>query len=98
MKAETILKFIRGRLLFALAFAVFLISISALAISATLLVAVIGSVIGIGQDIFIYAILIVAYWKAWDAVAWVIGKIAERQERKEVREYYKALTDKLNRE
>ena len=73
-----ILKFIGYALLFALAFTVFLILVSALAIGATALVAVIGKWIGIGTDIFIYATLFVAYYKAWDFFAWIVGKIADR--------------------
>lgn len=32
--------------------------------------------------------LIVAYWKAWDALAWVVGKIADWVEKKKIKNFY----------
>ena len=92
-RLKVILKFIGDAPLLAVAFAIFLILVSALALGATLLVAVIGSWIGIGQDIFIYATLYVACWKAWDFLAWIIGKIADREERRKERECFERLNN-----
>lgn len=93
-RLKAILKFIGDALLFAVAFAIFLILVSALAIGATFLIAVIGKWTGTGQDIFIYATLYVACWKAWDFLAWIIGKIADREKRKKEREYFERLNNK----
>lgn len=72
---KAILKFIGDALLFTLAVTIFLILVSVLAIGVTFLVAVIGRWIGIGQDIFIYVTLFVAYWKAWDFLTWIVDRI-----------------------
>ena len=92
-RLKVILKLIGDALLLAVAFAIFQILVSALAIGATLIVAVIGSWIGLGQDIFIYATLIVAYWKAWDFFAWIVGKIADWEKRRKEREYFERLNN-----
>lgn len=87
-RLNTILEFIGCQLLLALALAVFIVLVIILGTGATFLVVFIGEWIGIGKDIFIYIVLFVAYWKAWDALAWVVGKIADREERKKIRNFY----------
>lgn len=91
---ERQIKFIGDALLFAVAFTIFLILVYALAIGATILIAFIGRWIGIGQDIFIYVALFVAYWKAWDFFSWVVGKIDDREERRKERCYFERLNNK----
>lgn len=83
-----ILKAIGDGLLFTLAVIVFIILVSALALGAFFLVASIGKLIGIGKDAFIYAVWFIAFWKAWNFLAWVVGKIADRVERKKERKYF----------
>ncbi|MBD5332201.1 MAG: hypothetical protein HDR97_00410 [Bacteroides sp.] len=84
----TILKYVGERLLFAFAVAVFISLVAILGTSAAILIDVIGKWIGIGKDIFSYVVLFVANVKAWDFLAWIVGKIADRDERKKEREYF----------
>lgn len=74
------LEFIGTLLLLSLSFAIFILVVFALGIVATWLLYRIGILIGLGQDVFMRIFQIIATWKAWDAVAWVIGKIANRKE------------------
>ena len=92
-RLKAILKFIGDALLFAFAVAVFIALVAILGTSATFLIAVIGKWTGTGQDIFIYATLYVACWKAWDFLAWIIGKIADREERRKERECFERLNN-----
>ncbi len=73
------LEFIGTLLLLSLSFTIFILVVFALGIVATLLLSHIGRRTDMGQDIFIWMFQIIAIWKAWDAVAWVIGKIANRK-------------------
>lgn len=90
-RLKAILKYIGDALLFALAVIVFIALVSTLALGALFLVASIGKLIGIGKDAFIYAVWFIAFWKAWDFFAWIVGKIADRQEKKKEREYFERL-------
>lgn len=89
-----ILKFIGNGLSFMLMMAIFLALVSAIGIGAILLIAIIGSWIGVGHSIFIYVVYFIAFCKAWDALAWVIDKIADRVERRKEREYFEQKSDK----
>lgn len=91
MTVKNVLKFIGHELLFIFAIAVFISLVTALGVSATILLAILGRWIGIGKDIFIYFALFCICWKAWDVLAWVVGKIADRIERKKEREYFERL-------
>ena len=62
--------------------------------AAIILFSMLGCWIGIDKDIFIYLAMYFIFWKAWDVLAWVVGKIADRIERKKEREYY----ERLNKE
>lgn len=95
MKAKNVLKFIGDELLFIFALAVFIVLVTALGVAATILLAILGRWIGIGEDIFIYFALFCICWKAWDALAWMVGKIADKIERKKEREYFERLNKKL---
>lgn len=92
-RLKAILKFIGDALLFAFAVTVFMFLVAILGTSAAILIAVIGKWIGVGKDIFIYATLFVTFWKAWDFLAWIVGKIADREERKKEREYFERLNN-----
>lgn len=91
MKIKSILKFIGNELLFIFALAVFIGLVMALGTAALILLALIGRWIGIGYDIFTYFAGFYIYWKVWDGLAWVVGKIADKIERKEEREYFERL-------
>lgn len=91
MKAKSVLKFIGNELLFVFAIAVFIALVTALGVAATILLAMLGRWIGIDKDIFIYFALFCISWKVWDALAWIVGKIADRIERKKEREYFERL-------
>lgn len=88
MKARTIMKFIGNELLFIFAIAVFIGLATALGVTATTLLSLLGLWIGIGKDIFVYLALFYIFWEAWDVLTWVVDKIADRIERKKVREYF----------
>lgn len=88
MKAKSVLKSIGNELLFIFALAVFIGLVTALGVVATILLTMLGHLIGIGEDIFIYFALFCVCWKAWDALTWIVGKIADRIERKKEREYF----------
>lgn len=83
MEIKSVLKFIGNELLFLFAIAVFISLVTALGVVATILLIMLGHWIGIGKDIFIYFAMFCIFWKAWDALAWVVGKIADRIERKQ---------------
>lgn len=88
------LKFIGNELLFIFALAVFIVLVTALGVAAMILLAILGRWIGIDEDIFTYFTLFCVSWKVWDVLAWVVGKIADRIERKKEREYF----ERLNKE
>ena len=92
-RLKAILKYIGNALLFVFAFAMFMSLVVILGTSAGILLAFIGKWIGVDKNIFIYATLFVTFWKAWDFLAWVVGKIADRQERKKEREYFERLNN-----
>lgn len=91
MKARTIMRFIGNGLFSIFALAVFIGLVTALGVVATILLAMLGHWIGIDKDIFIYFALFCISWKVWDALAWIVGKIADRIECKKEREYFERL-------
>nr|DAN03839.1 MAG TPA: hypothetical protein [Caudoviricetes sp.] len=95
MKIKRVLKFIGNELLFIFAIAVFIVLVTLLGAVATILLAMLGHLIGIDMDIFIYFAMFCIFWKVWDALAWVVGKIDDRIERKKEREYFERLNKEL---
>lgn len=93
-RLKTILKYIGDALLFVVLTTIFLAIASAFTLGAILLLVYIGELTGIGLKIFVYAIWFVVFWKAWDFLAWIVGKIADREERKKEREYFERLNNK----
>ena len=85
------MRFIGNGLLSIFALAVFIGLVTALGVVATILLAMLGHWIGIDKDIFIYFTIFCICWKVWDALAWIVGKIAGRIERKKEREYFERL-------
>ena len=85
------LKFIGNELLLIFALSVFIGLVMILGVVATILLAMLGHWIGIDRDIFIYFALFCISWKVWDALAWVVGKIADKIERKKERDYFERL-------
>ncbi len=90
MKAKEILRFIGNGLLLSIAFTIFLCLVIALGIGAVVLLGLLGKWIGIGEYVFAYAVFFIAFWKAWDALAWVVGKIAEIEEWKKEKQYFES--------
>lgn len=88
MKMKSALKFIGNELLLIFALMVLIGLVAALGTVAMILLSMLGLWIGIGKDIFIYIAGCCIYWKAWDALAWIVGKIADRIERKKEHEYF----------
>ena len=91
MNVKSVLKFVGNGLLSIFALAVFIGLVTALGVVATILLAMLGLWIGIDKDIFIYFAMFCISWKVWDALAWIVGKIADRIERKKEREYFERL-------
>lgn len=91
MTVKSVLKFIGNELLSTLALMVFIMLVVALGGVATILLAMLGHLIGIDMDIFIYFAMFCISWKVWDALAWIVGKIADRIESKKEREYFERL-------
>lgn len=91
MKAKTIMRFIGNGLLSIFTLVVFISLVMALGVVATILLAMLGYLIGIDMGIFIYFALFCISWKVWDALTWIVGKIADRIERKKEREYFERL-------
>lgn len=85
---KRILGFIGEVLLFVALATIFFVIVSGLTFGVILLLVYIGELTGIGLNIFIYAIWLVVFWKAWDFLTWVVEKIADREERKKEREYF----------
>lgn len=77
------LNFIGNLLLLIIVTAIFIFLVYALGIVAILLLAQFGVWVGLGQDVFIWVVQIIATWKAWDLLTWIIGKIAFRKEDKQ---------------
>ena len=94
MKIKSALKFIGNELLLIVALMVFIGLVAVLGMVAMILLLMLGRWIGIGEDIFIYFATFCVFWKAWDALAWIVGKIADRIERKKEREYFGRLHEK----
>lgn len=88
---KNVLKSIGDELLFIFAIAVFISLVTALGMCITLLLMLLGRFIGIGNDILLYFTLFCISWKAWDALAWIVGWIADKTERKKEREYFERL-------
>ena len=89
MKIKSVLKFISDGLFSIFAITTFVSLVVVLGAVAITLLAMLGHLIGIDMNIFIYLAMFFIFWKAWDVMAWVIDKIADRIERKQVREYFK---------
>lgn len=85
------LKFIDNKLSFIFAIAVFIALVTLLGTVAAILLAMLGHLIGIDMGIFIYFAMFCIFWKVWDALVWVVGKIDGRIERKKKREYFERL-------
>lgn len=94
MNVRNTLKSIGNELLLIFALATFIVLVMTLGGIATLLLAMLGRWIGIDRDIFIYFAMFCIFWKVWDVLAWVVGKIADRIERKKEREYFERLNRK----
>ena len=94
MNVRNTLKSIGNELLLIFALATFIVLVTALGVVGTILLMMLGHWIGIGKDIFIYFALFCIFWKVWDVLAWVVGKIADRIERKKEREYFERLNRK----
>lgn len=92
-RLKVILKYVGDVLLFVVLTTIFLAIVSAFTLGAILLLDNIGKWIGIGEDIFIYVVWFVIFWKAWDFLSWIVGKIADREERKKEREYFERLNN-----
>ena len=94
MKIKSVLKFISSNLLLFLAMGILISLVAAVGVAVVILLSMIGSWIGIDEDIFIYFAMFCICCKAWEALAWIVGKIADRIERKKEREYFKRLHEK----
>lgn len=94
MNVGNTLKSIGNELLLIFALATFIVLVMTLGGVATILLAMLGRLIGIDMDIFIYFAMFCIFWKVWDVLAWVVGKIADRIERKKEREYFERLNRK----
>ena len=92
-RLKVILKYVGDALLFVVLTTIVLVIVSAFTLGAILLLDNIGKWIGIGQNIFIYVVWFVIFWKVWDLLAWIVGKIADREERKKEREYFERLNN-----
>ena len=87
MKIKSALKFIGNELLLIFALMVFIGLVTVLGTVAIILLSMLGCWIGIDKDIFIYFAAFCIFWKVWDALAWVVGKIDDIVEHKKKRKY-----------
>ena len=94
MKIKSALKFISNELLFIFSLMLFIGLVTVLGTVAIILLSMLGCWIGIGKDIFIYLAGFCIFWKAWNALAWIVGKIVDKIERKKEREYFERLHEK----
>lgn len=94
MKVKSVLKFIGNELLLIVALMVFIGLVTVLGTVAIILLSMLGLWIGIDKDIFIYLAAFYIFCKAWDVLAWVVDRIADKIERKKEREYF----GRLNKE
>lgn len=79
-------------LLFVFALAVLITLVIILGTGTCIILAIIGKWIGI--DMFIFVTAFIAYTKAWDFLVWIVGKIADREERKRNKNILNDLTKK----
>lgn len=82
MTIKSALKFIGNELLLIFALMVFIGLVTVLGTIALILLSMLGCRIGIGKDILIYLATSFIFLKAWDVLAWVVAKMADRIERK----------------
>lgn len=94
MNVRNTLKSIGNELLLIFALATFIVLVMTLGGVTIILLAMLGWLIGIDMDIFIYFTMFYIFWKVWDVLAWVVGKIADRIERKKEREYFERINRK----
>ena len=80
------MNFVGEALLYAFAVALFITIVIILGTGTCIILAIIGKWIGI--DMFITVTAFIAYWKAWDFLAWIVEKIANRVERKKETKVY----------
>ena len=73
-------------LLFVFTLAVLMTLVIILGTGACIILTIIGKWIGI--DMFILVTAFIAYTKAWDFIAWIVNKIADREKRKKEQEYF----------
>lgn len=85
MTTKNVLKFIGNELALFFAIAVFIGLVTVLSSIAIILLMWVGCWIGIAEKIFIYVAMFFIFTKIWDALAWVVGKIDDRIERKKER-------------
>lgn len=91
MTAKSILKAIGNNLLLFFALMGFIGLVTALSTGVWILLSLLGVWLGIGKDIFVYFALFYVFYKSWNVLGWAVGKIADRIERKEEREYFERL-------
>lgn len=94
MNVRNTLKSIGNELLLIFALATFIVLVMTLGGVAIMLLLMLGRWMGIDMDIFTYFAMFCIFWKVWDILAWVVGKIADRIERKKEREYFERINRK----
>ena len=94
MKIKSVLKSISSNLLLFLAVGILISLVAAVGVAVVILLSMIGSWIGIDNNIFIYFTMFCTCCKAWEALDWIVGKIADRIERKKEHEYFERLHEK----
>lgn len=82
MSMKNVLIFIGDVLAFVLAATIFMGFVTALGLVATILLLLLGRWIGIGPNILVYVAMFCIFCKAYDVLAWVVGKMSDRIERK----------------
>lgn len=88
MKKKTVLGFI-----IVLAIYIVLVTASTLAVAIPLML--LGELIGVGNDIFVYVALFFITLKIQHFLGWIADKIGDRIERKKEREYFDRLNKKI---
>lgn len=94
MEIKSARKYISNKVLLIFALMIVTGLVAILSMVAIILLLMLGRWIEIDMDIFLYFTAFCIFWKAWDVLNWVIGKIADRIERKKVREYFERLNKK----
>lgn len=83
------MKKLSNLILFTICVIVYLIVVITIGVILILAIMLIGKLIGINNEIFVYVCTFLAMWKAHDIVSWALNKRIDKWEHKKEEEYFK---------